>query len=392
MAYRDDYASAIIAEGKRRGITPRGIQIGLATAIVESALKMWANEKVPESFNYPHDAVGDDGYSVGLFQQQIVKGPNGWWWADCATCMNPALSAGLFFDRLAKLPYNDASRLPGSFAQQVQQSDFPERYDQRFAEAVALYNRLEGDVLVDRPDFNEYAIWSDNNQSRGGTKVDLFLLHTQEGNSNADELARYCGNPVPGGDPKRAVSYHYTVSEDAQDHGVTVVDVVDTDYASWSVGNANNRSINLCFAGSKAAWTRQDWLTKAPKAIAAAAYLAAQDCMKYGIKPFVILPPYNADPPGISDHRYVTQRLKWGTHTDVGDGFPWDVFIAAVNKYSGNESVTPGFTYPSTDVMIREIWEQLRGPEGKGWPQLGKNAAGENLSLVDAVAALKAAA
>lgn len=393
MGSKDDYARAVIAEGKRRGVTPRGIQIGLATVLVEAALKMWANEKVPESLELPHDDVGDDGYSVGLFQQQIVKGLNGkWWWADCATCMNPTLSAGLFYERLVKLPYNDMSRSPGSFAQEVQQSAYPDRYDERFVEAVALYDRLEGGVVVDRPDFNEYAIWSDNNQSRGGTKVDLFLLHTQEGNSNADELARYCGNPAPGGDPKKAVSYHYTVSEDAKDHGVTVVDVVDTDYASWSVGNANNRSINLCFAGSKAAWTRQDWLAKAPKAIAAAAYLAAQDCKKYGIKPFVILPPYNADPPGISDHRYVTQRLKWGTHTDVGDGFPWDVFIAAVNKYSGNESVTPGFTYPSTDVMIREIWEQLRGPEGKGWPQLGKNAAGENLSLVDAIAAIKAAA
>lgn len=392
MGSKDDYARAIIAEGKRRGITPLGIQIGLATAIVEAALKMWANEKVLESFDYPHDDVGNDGYSVGLFQQQIVMGPNGWWWADCATCMNPTLSAGLFFERLANLPYNDVSRSPGSFAQQVQKSAFPDRYDQRFAEAVALYDRLEGDVVVDRPDFNEYAIWSDNNQSRGGTKIDLFLIHTQEGDSNADDLARYCGNPAPGGDPKKAVSYHYTVSEDAKDHGVTVVDVVDTDYASWSVGNANNRSINLCFAGSKASWTRQDWLAKAPKAIAAAAYLAAQDCKKYGIKPFVILPPYNADPPGVSDHRYVTQRLKWGSHTDVGDGFPWDVFIAAVNKYSGNESVTPGFTYPSTDVMIREIWEQLRGPEGEGWPQLGKNAAGENLSLVDAIAAIKAAA
>ncbi|WP_234804315.1 N-acetylmuramoyl-L-alanine amidase [Mycobacteroides abscessus] len=304
--------------------------------------------------------------------------------------MDAARSAGLFFAALAKLDYNNPSRSPGSYAQSVQQSAFPDRYDQRFNDAVALYNRLEASVVVDRPDFNEYPIWSDNNQSRGGTKVDLFLLHTQEGDSNADQLARYCGNPAPGGDPKKAVSYHYTVSEDANDHGVTVVDVVDTDYASWSVGNANNRSINLCFAGSQAAWTRQDWLTKAPKAIAAAAYLAAQDCKKCGIKPYVIIPPYDGDPPGISDHRYVTEHLGWGNHTDVGDGFPWDVFIAAVNKYSGNETVTTGFTYPSTEVMIREIWEQLRGPEAKGWPQLGKNTKGENLSLVDAIAKLVA--
>jgi hypothetical protein len=39
--------------------------------------------------------------------------------------------------------------------------------------------------------------------------------------------------------------------------------------------------------------------------------------------------------------------------------------------------------------MLREVWEQLRGPKGKGWPQLGQNAKGENLTLVDAVADLR---
>lgn len=38
---------------------------------------------------------------------------------------------------------------------------------------------------------------------------------------------------------------------------------------------------------------------------------------------------------------------------------------------------------------IQEIWRQLRGPHGKGWPQLGKNAAGENLTMVDALAATR---
>lgn len=36
-----------------------------------------------------------------------------------------------------------------------------------------------------------------------------------------------------------------------------------------------------------------------------------------------------------------------------------------------------------------ETWEQLRGPGGNGWPQLGKNHKGQNLTLVDAVAALR---
>ncbi|PIJ36725.1 hypothetical protein BMW24_003395 [Mycobacterium heckeshornense] len=37
----------------------------------------------------------------------------------------------------------------------------------------------------------------------------------------------------------------------------------------------------------------------------------------------------------------------------------------------------------------REIWDQLRGPGGQGWPQLGQNAAGQNLTPVDALAAVK---
>ena len=42
--------------------------------------------------------------------------------------------------------------------------------------------------------------------------------------------------------------------------------------------------------------------------------------------------------------------------------------------------VAAPFQYPSTDLMVRQIWEQLFGPQGKGWPQLG------NRTLVDAVA------
>lgn len=34
----------------------------------------------------------------------------------------------------------------------------------------------------------------------------------------------------------------------------------------------------------------------------------------------------------------------------------------------------------------REIWDQLRGPGGKGWPQLGTDSQGRNLTLVDKVA------
>ena len=47
-----------------------------------------------------------------------------------------------------------------------------------------------------------------------------------------------------------------------------------------------------------------------------------------------------------------------------------------------------GFFTPQFDA-IQEIWRQLRGREGNGWPQLGQNERGQNLTLVDAVAAIR---
>ena len=217
---------------------------------------------------------------------------------------------------------------------------------------------------MERPDFNEYAVWSSSNQARNGTKVDLFLLHTQEGAGNADSLAQFLGNPA------NQVSYHYTVSQDPRDQGVTVCDVVDTDLASWSVLSANNRSINLCFAGSSAAWTREQWMAQS-KAIDAAAWLAVQDCKKYGIPLTVIAPPYTVARAGISDHAYVTRVLRDGTHTDVGPNFPWTYFAQQVAVYSGTapgpvpippQPPKPVKQYPRdyTDrELLEDIWKRV---------------------------------
>lgn len=40
-------------------------------------------------------------------------------------------------------------------------------------------------------------------------------------------------------------------------------------------------------------------------------------------------------------------------------------------------------------TKTREIWDQLRGPDGQGWPQLGLNAQGQNQTLVDAIAEIR---
>lgn len=147
---KDDIARIIIKVGRDMGIAPRGIVIGLAVGLVESNLTVYANAKVPGSMALPHDAVGSDGMSVGVQQQQVVMG-NGWWWGPVEVCQDPTSSTRLFFERLAKLDYNNTSQSPGSYAQAVQRSDYPRRYDERFAEAQAIYNRLVNSNLSGIP-------------------------------------------------------------------------------------------------------------------------------------------------------------------------------------------------------------------------------------------------
>jgi hypothetical protein len=96
----------------------------------------------------------------------------------------------------------------------------------------------------------------------------------------------------------------------------------------------------------------------------------------------VLAPPYNSNPPGISDHKYVTQWLKDGTHTDVGNNFPWDVFTAAVNKYAtGAPAQPPGVPVPAPNVpdYNKETWDQIRGR----WAMLG------NQTMVEALAQIR---
>lgn len=440
QAMPDQRGAAIVA-----GITVSQ-ECGIADGDAPFARRFWcpANPADAESVRtnpdgtpvYPHDSMSNDGRSVGYFQQQ--KGPNGeLWWGTTASEMDLHSAATTFMQRLKAVGYDaSTAQSANDAAQSVQQSGVPNAYGQWFGDITSLYSSVSNSATAqptpptttpggntvadaDRPDFNEYWVQSDNSQDRAGTTIDLWLIHTQEGDGNADDLAHFLVNSANTANP---VSYHYTISWDATDGGVTVCDVVDTDLASWSVMNSNDRSINLCFAGSYEAWTRQEWLDNVGRAIDVAAYLCAQDCLKYGIAPNVIPGPnYNAAPPGVSDHRYCSDYLKDGNdHTDVGDGFPWNVFATAVAGYYAalSGAATPPPAQPAqpaplapiaapdqetaTDLVIEQLlgpWDSTAG-QFTGWPQLSGNAAaladlqakvnaGTPLSLVDGVAALR---
>ena len=70
--------------------------------------------------------------------------------------------------------------------------------------------------------------------------------------------------------------------------------------------------------------------------------------------------------------------VKAAQHTEAGDMLTTKFFTDWISGFFG-----PQFQ------ALQEIWTQLRGPGGKGWAQLGQNAQGQNLTPVDALAAIR---
>jgi len=142
----DAYVREIVRAAMDRGLGKEGASIGVATAMVESALKMYANASVPESLAYPHDAIGSDHDSVGLFQQRQAG------WGTLAERMNPYGSAALFFNAMTRKFPNWRAMPPGDVAQGVQVSAYPGRYAQKMGEARSWVDRVfdEGGVANGR--------------------------------------------------------------------------------------------------------------------------------------------------------------------------------------------------------------------------------------------------
>lgn len=173
------------------------------------------------------------------------------------------------------------------------------------------------------PKFVDIDLMGNNRSSRFGARIIYIFLHTEEGSSNAVNLAR-------SGNNSGNFSYHNIIDDS------TRVAMVDTDYGSWSVLDANPQAVNYCFAGSRAAQSRDVWLTKFRNAIRIAAYTAVEDIRKYSYIGKVVNPGQRYPKgriPCIADHFFVTKILGIGTHTDVGPNFPWDVFEADFMAY-----------------------------------------------------------
>ncbi|NKS56242.1 hypothetical protein GS504_01260 [Rhodococcus hoagii] len=132
-----DIARVIIDEGRRMGISDRGIQIALAVGFTESGLRNLANPAVPASLAFANDGLGYDHDSVNPFQQRQS-------WGTTAELMDPATAARKFYSALLKV--GGWERMPLTVAAQtVQVSAFPDRYGAFEAIAGEVLTRLSAD-------------------------------------------------------------------------------------------------------------------------------------------------------------------------------------------------------------------------------------------------------
>jgi murein DD-endopeptidase MepM/ murein hydrolase activator NlpD len=139
------HAATIITVGARTaGVGRPGVVIALMAALTESSLRMLANTSAyPESANYPNDGNGGDHDSLGLFQMRPQSG-----WGTVAQLMDPTYQARAFYGGQTGPNYPSPMGLldipgwqqldPGSAAQAVEVSAYPDRYQnyQPVAEAI----------------------------------------------------------------------------------------------------------------------------------------------------------------------------------------------------------------------------------------------------------------
>ncbi|MBQ1018291.1 M23 family metallopeptidase [Micromonospora sp. D93] len=129
-------AAIIIKVGQDMGVPSRGWVIALGTAMQESALRNLANSGVPASLALPHEGVGADHDSLGLFQQR----PG---WGTVAERLTPAYAARKFYEKLVKV--DNWQRLPlTAVAQRVQVSAYPDAYAKHEEVASRIVDALAG--------------------------------------------------------------------------------------------------------------------------------------------------------------------------------------------------------------------------------------------------------
>lgn len=171
--------------------------------------------------------------------------------------------------------------------------------------------------------------------SRGGASIIWVCLHTAEGSRTRASLYDY-----------------FNTNQNASSHGGADGTGLDDGWvpderAAWTLLNGNSRSLNLEMCGF-ARWTRAQWLSTGTvdgvvnprQMVRNAAEWARRKCERWGIpKVHIGADGVRRGQKGIIMHRDYTYGAGDGDHTDIGDGFPWDVFFSDMGASNGPDPV-----------------------------------------------------
>ncbi|KAM3506407.1 hypothetical protein MY10362_002398 [Beauveria mimosiformis] len=119
-------AKAAIDQVRAEGLNRQACLAVISTALQESELQIYANPIVPASMNYPHDKVGGDQDSIGMFQQRAK------FYSDIATDMSAAGSTRLFLADMKGIAGWQTMEV-SALCQTVQKAEAGNLYGQRIS-------------------------------------------------------------------------------------------------------------------------------------------------------------------------------------------------------------------------------------------------------------------
>ena len=227
---------------------------------------------------------------------------------------------------------------------------------------------------------------------RGGAQIEFVTLHHMAMIGDVDKCVSVWQD--------RQASAHYCIDQ----HGNVGQAVNDWDTA-WSNANAWSNSRSISIEHSNSGGPGEDWPIS-EETREAGAHLVAALCHAYGLgRPQSGVNvryhsvesggttgcPYHLRPGHKYNREYLERAQYWydrmANPTPPPPPSPTGG-TTAVLTFKQFTDFIKGYFGPQIDAL-QEVWQQLRGPKGNGWPQLGQNAKGQNLTLVDALAALR---
>jgi hypothetical protein len=428
MAYysKDGIAIAIIHEGQRRGITPKGIQIAISTGLVESDLTMHCNHQDPESQKYPYDAISYDYDSSGVFQQRPA------YWGTARERMDVVYSAGMFYDslvaqRIGDQDYNTDATTPGGWAYMVQQcaEEYAYRYDERFPEACRIYDNLAWMECPHQPgecrvsgDMGPMVSETWMTETDGGTSFGEIIL-PYDHSIVPQETGYWCGpastQVVLNGQGIFISEQQLAAEMGTHSGGTDYIGQIEI-VLDWYLPHMNHVTVDqpydpMSYEDKERLWANLiRAMADEPRGGVVMNWVAPPGNYPIGIKGSQS-PSYG----GGTIYHYVAcmgiddnpnQRACWIADSGFHPFGYWCSFdqvstlippkgycYPAVEPAAGSGDIdmanVPQEQWDKLVADVKDIRTQLRGPDDQGWEVLGQNSAGQNLSVVDALGSVK---